>query len=220
MTVQETIDRALRLLGLRNITATEYTEAISSLNTMLSSWEELLHYPVSENFTITSGVSIYSIGSGADFDTTRPFNLVSAFLRDSDNIDYFVDVKMTQTEYNRTMNKSLSARPQKIFYNPTYPVGYIYFDSTPNNDDTLYLTSIKPYDNYSSLTDNITLPPEWDKAVIYNLAIDLAPEHNQTPSQLVYEQATLFLNRIGARNMDISESIIESEIRRGNSNYY
>lgn len=215
MTVDETIDAALRKIGLRNVTATQLTEGMTALNKMLSAWEELLHYPTEDTHTLVSGTGSYSIGSGGDIDTTRPISLVSAFIRDSSNNDHNVSVNMSKKEYDDIYDKDASERPDKIYYLATYPLAYIYFNSAPSSAETLYLYSIKPYTAYSALDDNITQPPEWENAIIYNLALELAPEYNITPNAIVPELATIYLTNIGMRNASpIPEGTIDIAIRR------
>jgi hypothetical protein len=200
MTVTQAITRAFELLGILEVTDPQLTRGMSTLNIMLGSWEELLHYPTEDTLTLTVGTESYSIGSGGDMDTVRPIRLISAFIRDSAGDDHKVDVDMSKIDYDEIVNKDAPGRPTKLYYLPTYPLGYVYFNFAPDAAETFYLYSIKPFTAYTSVDDNLTQPIEYEKAIIYNLAIDLAPGNHLIPDQYVVEQAVLFLDIIGMRN--------------------
>lgn len=200
--VSDIIYGALRLCGIRDTTnATLIAEALTAFNDMRQSWEESLrHATTTESFTLTAATASYTIGSGGDFDTARPTKIESAFIRDSSGIDYPVDVTMTRKEYNEISDKDAAGRPSKLYYDPQNTLGYIYFDTAPESAETFYITSYKPYTEYAAITDTITEPVNYEKAMKYNLAIDLAPEYNIQLIPTVIEQAIILKNEILNRN--------------------
>lgn len=54
---------------------------------------------------------------------------------------------------------------------------------------TLRLDVKRQIEDVTATTEEIEFPPEWLKALIYNLAVELAPEFNKQPSELVIMQA-------------------------------
>jgi hypothetical protein len=83
--------------------------------------------------------------------------------------------------------------------------------------ETCYISSLKPYDSYATLAETFLLPKEYEKAVIYNLAMDLSPEYWSEIDQNVMAQAIALKNEIVDENAHppvVSEMPIE--LRRCN----
>jgi hypothetical protein len=203
-TVSEIVTSALRKIGSRDTTnVTLLANGFTALNNLLSSWDEILiPYTISDSLLLTAGTSIYTIGVGGTIDTARPTSIVSAYIRSSDGYDYDVNVRLSRRDYDLVYDKDFSGRPTSLFYNPTNPLGTIYFDSAPSEAETFYMTSYKPISPYVALTDTILQPVEYEKAMIYNLAIDLAEENNIQCLQSVFQQAQILLNKITTRNSE------------------
>jgi len=194
MTVQELIEGTLRLCSLRISTDTQLDEALEALNGMLNLWnaERLMVYAVTkESLTLVVGTGTYTIGSGGTFDTVRPQKLLSAYIRDTNSLDYPVDVSMTENEYNSISDKTETGRPEHLYYSPEYPLGKIYFDLIPEVGETFVLDSWKQITEFASLEATITLPKEYEKALRFNLALDLAPEYGVELDKTVIQQAAL-----------------------------
>lgn len=205
MTVQELIEGSLRLCGIRISTSTELDEALEALNGLLNLWnaERLMIYAVTkESLSITSGTGTYTIGSGGDLDTVRPQQLIDAYIRDSDDEDHPVDVTMSEKEYNAIEDKTATGRPEHIYYSPEYPLGKIYFDLIPEDSETLILDSWKPITEFASLATEITLPKEYEKALRFNLAVDLAPEYGFALDKTITQQAAF--SKIVIENLNAS----------------
>ena len=66
------------------------------------------------------------------------------------------------------------------------------FDSIPYADEVLHLEVIQPLSEIlptAELTDTINLPPGYDKALVYNLSLDLAEEWGKTATTAIAVQA-------------------------------
>lgn len=214
--VSDIVYAALRKIGIRDTSnTTRMAEALSCFNNMLSSWHESIIVPTSESFTLTVGDAEYTIGSGGDFNTVRPTKIISAYIRSTDNYDYPVDCYTSRQDYDRIAEKNLDGRPSNLLYVLEYPLGKIYFDSEPESAETFYLTSVKPYAAYTTLADTILQPVEYENAMIYNLAVELAPEYNQIAPNTVIEMAVILKNDITNRNAQpVPEVEFPSEILR------
>jgi hypothetical protein len=202
-TVNNIVTRALRICGIRDTSnATLMAEGLEAFNTMISSWEEMLQYaPIEEDaLTLTAGTESYTIGSGGDIDATRPMRPISAFIRDSDSYDHPVEVILSKREYDEIYDKDISGRPDALYYAAEYPLGILYLNKAPDAAESLYISSYKPFTAYDNLTDTLLMPLEYEKALIYNLAVDLAPEYNVQLITTVVEQAVILKNEISRRN--------------------
>jgi hypothetical protein len=216
-TVLDIVTESLRKIGSRDTTNTTLlANGLTGLNRMLSSWEEILiPYTTVDSLTLTIGTSSYTIGSGGTINTVRPTNIVSAYIRSSDGYDFEVNTKLSRRDYDLVYDKDFAGRPTALFYNPTNPLGYIYFDSAPSEAETFYMTSYKPITAYTALTDTILQPVEYEKAMIYNLAIDLAEENNIQCIASVYQQAKILLDKIVTRNSEpTSKAKLDSALFR------
>jgi hypothetical protein len=171
---------------------------------MLKSWSAdgiNLHYRVSENFTLTAGDGSYTIGSGADFNTARPNEIEQAFIRDSGGSDHPLKIRPI-SEYWALGNKSSTTRPTRLYYDPTYANGTIYFNTLPSEAEDLYLISQKPLTaDYDAAADTVSLPGEYEGALITGLAIKLAPNFGKSISiELATEHRSTF-GAVKARNL-------------------
>ena len=135
---------AHKKIGISNPSTTQLDDGLVLLNNMIGSWSAeglIIPYKTTENVALVVGQASYTIGSAGNFDTVRPIKIINAFIRDSNNVDYVVDVSMTREEYNDISSKNADARPGRLFYDPQYPLGYIYFDYEPTAVENIYLTS-------------------------------------------------------------------------------
>ena len=209
MDAETLIKGALRLCGVRIPTTDELDESLEALNQMLNLWnaERIMVYAVTkESFTIPLSGSC-TIGTGGTLDTARPQKLLDAYIRDTDNTDWPVDVGMTQDEYNSIADKTETGRPTKIYYSSEYPLGKIYFNLVPEEAETFILDSWKQITEFATLATTITLPKEYEKALRFNLALDLAPEHGVVLDKTVIQQAVLGKTMIENFNAPLVEPV-------------
>lgn len=186
-------------------------DALDILNELLNLWTAngWIHYIVAqENFSLTSGTSIYSIGDGATWDTDRPHDIISGFLREG-TTDYPLDI-MTRDDYNKTWNKSSGARPTRLYYQPTYPDGTVWLDYAPaNNNITAYLDLQKPFAAITSLDSPISLPSEYYFAIRYNLAALYAPEYGRTAPDDVKRAASAGIDTLRKLNAEHATAFLD-----------
>jgi hypothetical protein len=183
--------RKARILTLKETpTADEASDALESLNDMLGSWSNNSVDIVSrtlESFPMVAGQSTYTIGSGGDFDTVRPSWVVSAYFTNG-NVDYSLRV-VTDEAYANISFKGIQGFPDFLNYTAAFPLAQIKIYPTPASAYTLNLLTEKTIESYSTLDTNIDLPAGWERAIVYNLAIDLSSDYGQAPSQEVVQIA-------------------------------
>ncbi len=172
---------ALRKIGVKNPTTTELTDALASLNAMIASWgaNDFLIFSVTrENFTLAINDAEYTIGSGGDFNTVRPVKITSAFLRDGSTDFKPLNISNIK-RYNDIAEKTSNGRPCRLFYLPEYPLGKILFDLEPDKAYTLFIDSLKRISSFALITTAFALPEEYERAFVFNLAVDLSSEFNE-----------------------------------------
>ena len=79
-----------------------------------------------ETLTLVSGTTAYTIGSGADFDTTRPNRVTYAFVTQNSQ-DYKLNIVDREWAAGRLSKTAISARPYEVLYEPDYPNGKLTF---------------------------------------------------------------------------------------------
>lgn len=142
-----------------------------------------------EEFTLTAGDAIYTIGSSGDLNTTRPIRIVEGYIRDSASVDTPLDPTMSLDEWSRIADKSTRGRPARLYYATEFPLGKIHLDVPPDAAYTLRLWSWKPLSSLATLATSVSLPGEYEKVLRFSLAADLAPEYNVALDSTVLQQA-------------------------------
>lgn len=203
MTAQAIIEAAYRKNAIMTTSATQLNNGLTDLQNMLSSWSaEGLIVPslVTENFTLITGQMTYTIGSGGDMDTVRPNSIMNAYIRISDN-DYPVDVRMTRSQWVQILNKTHEEQPRRLYYDSAYPLGKIRFDVEAKTTYDFWLVSEKPLTNPTALATTFSVPLEFNNAMIYNLAITLAPDNDNKLPPEVFALAEKYLEAIDTNNI-------------------
>lgn len=174
--------------------AAEISDGLESLNEMMNSWSAeglALHVETREELTLVASQQSYTIGSGADFDTTRPEFVKGAGIKESGNdTEFMISVLQNMEEWQRISDKSTTSNiPTKLWYNPTYPNGTVNLWPIPDAANTLVLYSEKPLTTFALSTTDFSFPPGWFRALRKNLAVEMAPEYGVSVSGSLQKQA-------------------------------
>jgi hypothetical protein len=206
LTAQEVIEAALQELGIivsgGSPSANDLSWSLGKLNRMLKSWSAdglNLHYRVEESFSLVSGTPSYTIGSGATFNTVRPSVIEKAFIRIS-NHDYPVGIR-PPAEYWTLTEKTTEGRPVKLYYDPVFPNGTIYFYYVPDSAYDFHIVSQKPLLTYADAGTEIVLPGEYEDALVLNLAIRMASRYGKVISRELHLDAREALGNVRGLNL-------------------
>lgn len=221
-TVQKLIDGAARLTRVkgrgRALTGEDSAAWMETLNMMLESWaldNALIYSMVKENFTLASSANNYSIGSGGDFDTVRPEEILNMFIR-AGGFDHPI-VMITDAEYSAIGSKSVSTRPARAWYNPTYPTGTIYFESKPTVGESVHIDSLKPITTFDNLAQEVSLPPGYNALIKFNLAVEGANEYGRSVLPETAMRAEQLLNAVRRRNKRTPILAVDKALQGGES---
>jgi len=183
MVTSDLIRATLRLIGAISSSETpaadESSDALEALNLMLGSWgaSRFLSASTGKVTKAMTGAASYTIGSGGDIDTTRPTALYVVTYTYG-GIDYNVKV-IDYADYQKIGLKTVSGTiPDFVALKPDNPLSTIYLYPIPTTG-TLTLDNIRPATDLT-LVDDLPYPPEWIRAIKYNLAIEIAPEYGLT----------------------------------------
>lgn len=169
--------RLARVLGKgRSPDNDEAADGLAALNAMLDSWQldRLMVYQIVQgSYTWPSSTTSRTIGSGGDFNVQRPVRIDSAFVMDSSSQWYPLYVMEDRTQYDSIVIKTTpSTLPQYLFMDPAYPLGVIYLYCVPSVQVTLKLNTWQTLQSFSTLTTDLALPPGYQRAIEFNLAIE------------------------------------------------
>ncbi|MCF0075443.1 packaged DNA stabilization gp4 family protein [Dyadobacter sp. CY261] len=170
--------------------ADETNDALDQLNALLLSWsnESLMIYVRNrQTFNLVAGQGAYTIGTGQNFNTPRPIQILDAM---SSTGDVFSPINIVSDEIF-IESQSLPNQqgvPTMLNYDNNYPVGTIRLWPIPAAADKLTLLMEASLTQFE-LDDEVDLPPGWERMIIYNLAIELAPDYGQQVSPELLELA-------------------------------
>ncbi len=195
-TALQLVTSSLRKLGAvaagESPDADEQSDALAALNQIVESWNLkglALFRRENAAYTLAPSQQAYSVGSGADFDGARPITLHSAFVTRG-GIDYPLAV-LTQEQWNDILQKSTQSEiPEGVYYEPTFPDGTLRFWPVPLEALTVTLAIDMQLAAVADINDALSFPPGYERALLYALAVDLAPEYPAvTLSQTVIDAA-------------------------------
>jgi hypothetical protein len=205
-TVSTAINRACRQLGFTP-NAAEAADALDALNLMLADWATSpggLYKTTRENFTTVASTKEYAIGTGQTWNSAVPIRIMQAFTR-TDNVDYPIEVYYSLNEYANIPLKSTTSRPDRLFFERTSAtVGTLLFYMTPDAAYDVHIWSHKALAEYASISDTLALPFEYEPAIKWNLAVDLAAEFGidiKTQTAVRAEESLMALKRMHAHPM-------------------
>lgn len=206
-TVRELITGSLRLIeevgAGQTISAEDAADGLTSLIQMIDSWSIQgggIYTETIESFNL-NGATSYTMGSGGSFNTTRPTKIRAITYRlsgDSFEEDLYI---MSMEEFAYQKDKIVNGYSHRVYVDGGYPLQTLYFLPIPTSG-AAKIFSEKPLTNYTSINDNLVLPPGYERAFRYNLAVELAPEYGKIPNQVVMMVAAESKNAVENKNRE------------------
>lgn len=211
MTAREMITSAMRLIGVlatgETPSSAEINDGLTTLNQMLSSWSNenlIIYQKVRDEFTLTASDGSYTWGTTAgagNFTTARPIEVLSANIELQGTDPQEIPLKiLTLKEYAAISSKTIdSSVPAAVYFDGAYPNLGVEFYPVPSAAEHVVFYSLKPFSTLTLATE-LSYPPGYEKAIRYNLGIDLAPEYGREVSALIMQQAVASKAEIKRKN--------------------
>lgn len=216
VTVGDLITLALQDSGVvgqgQTPSAFDMFNAYRRLNFMVAQWNRkrwLIYHLIDASFTSTGALS-YTVGLGGDFNINRPDRLEFAFFRQLVNtgvnqIDYPLQIIESREDYDRIALKTMGTWPSLIFYDSAFPLGSIFVWPVPQASlYQIHLTLKETISAFTSVSQTINLPPEYEAAIHYNLCARLRPAYQMDPDPSITALALESLNVMRGANAQIS----------------
>lgn len=183
-------------------TSSEASLGLRTLNSMLALWanDRTFAYTVTTNSgALTNGQSSYTIGTGGDFNITRPVTIDYAYIR-LNNVDFPLQ-KINSQDYDSIPFKDNHSFPSFFYYDGNFPLATIKIYGVPSSGMTLFFDTWIQLTQFSNLVNDLTFPPGYEMAIIYNLAKFLSPHYGVSLSKESAEIAVSALAMVRERNM-------------------
>lgn len=189
-TALEIIESAMSKLGLLGpgdaVDSDDADVCLNRLNALVDAWENegMYAYTTTDTiFTLPASTTSRTIGTSMQINVTRPVKILRGSFVRLDNIDYPLE-PVSEPEYNNIRLKSTvgSFVPNVCFYDGGVPTGNVYFWPTAGTSVEVHLITPESGGIAASLATNYVFPPGYQRALEYNLAIEIAPDFDQEPS--------------------------------------
>jgi hypothetical protein len=219
VTAQQLINSSLRLINVlptgETPTAAESQDALATLNQMVDAWQGdclMIFSIIRQVFSLSGGTydpsygQKYAMGPGGDFNTARPAKIDRLSVINLNNAAQPLELPLdyiTDAQWQGLPVKAISSSlPQLVYDDQQFPSRNLYYWPVPNQFPCD--TAIYSWSAISQFTDlgstSYTFPPGYQRAIRYNLAVDLSPEFQVQIPPLVLQIAAQSKADVAAMN--------------------
>lgn len=214
-TATQIFEAAYRKLGIAvTLTTAQKDAALEAMNLLLKEWSIK-----GLKVWMTEEASLTLVASDKDYSVTAtitdlPIEITEARRRDSNNVDTPLEI-ISREQYMRLSDKTSTGTPVQVYYHRdgadgATNTGVLYVwpapDSTAASEYTLVFSWRKPIDDLDAYTDDVEIPPEWYRALVWNTAKELLLEVDvdESVEKRVVIEAAMALNT--AENFDLENA--------------
>lgn len=179
-------------------TDVRYTKSLLALKLILKSFSAIHGMPLWAIAQSEHAMSLWTDEDGVTFglascDVTQvaPLRILQAIRRDDTDTAAPIDVEMLleeQDTWNRRSSKATEGTPNIYTYYPEGPAAsanaargtlkiWPLPDSNWTTNGKIILRYIRPLQDVGTSTQHLDFPQEWQRAVVYALAYDIAPDY-------------------------------------------
>jgi hypothetical protein len=215
--------------------ASQAAHALRRINDLLGQYAAdpgLIYKVTATEWTIVASTQNYSVGVGSTVNVAPPaLNAVQSigFKDTTPDPDYeFCREKPYSEEEwaSITIKAQTATYPQRAYYNPTVSTATISLWPIPTASNLKgILYALEAVAQFAAVTDTISLPDQYRRMLVKNLALELAPSYKMEPSQLLVAQARESRSIVRAANFRPEnmifprETLISERSGGGASNY-
>jgi len=229
-TVLDLVTASLRELGVlasgETAAAADSLEGLAALNRLVNAWkaERVFIYQLTATTkAVTPSDGTYTVGIGGDIAVLRPVHVDAVSIRDSVTTPpYEVPLRMmTDQDWAQLRIKTQTAsQPQAAWYNRTYPLGTLELWPVPTSATlTIVLYAPEAVAEFAALSTAVSLPPGYERLIVKNLALELAPTYGVQPSPQLERQAQDALAVVLRANKVLQEQRFAPDAMMGGGTY-
>lgn len=187
----------------------QYAHAKRVLNRMVKAWSAKGPKAWVEKdhaVTLTANKNKYTL-----YTIDRPQRIYNAtkIVDDTETPIRIVD----RSEYRNQPAKDDTGKPVFVYYDPQLENGVLYVWPTPDDSDQIKFTYRSYIQDFDSTADNPQFPSEWLEAIVYNLAVRLAPQYEVNPQEMLQlgSMAKGFLDDAEGSDMEDGSIFLQPE---------
>lgn len=210
-TVRDLIASSLRLISIvgagETMAAEDANDGLSSLNQMIASWSadgQVIYSRSVDTKALSAGVQTLTMGPSGDINTSTP-----AFITDATITQASIVTPLNIWASNVISTQgfpTLQGLPTDLYVNNGTPLKTLQLYPVPYGGLTLTLYSMKPLSTLA-LNDVIDLPPGFERALKYNLAVEIAPEYEREANKTVMNIAFDSLAAVKRNAQEYSQAV-------------
>jgi len=186
-------------------TTQEYTDCLALVQDTLETLniQNLLVYSnTSQSVQLVANKASYTIGKAivpADIDIERPVAIKQASIKIND-LEMPMQIIGVE-DYNQIAIKTIATPiPRVLYYDQDFPIGHITLYPVPSQAVAMLLYFSKYISNVSSISDVLSYPPGYSKALKYNLAVEIGAMFGEPADARVIEIAKDTLGEVKTMN--------------------
>jgi hypothetical protein len=200
-TVREICETALVLLNYadpeESVDDKVLERVLAAFRRMLDSWSNyrgMIYHIEDRVFPVEGGKATYTLGPGGDWDVERPMAIEQAYVRLNAGSQQEIDIQMglmTDAQYASIPVKNTpSTFGFQLYDDRNDPLRNITIWPVPNGTQGQIVLWLRdPLDNFDCLDDTIVYPPGYERAMLYGLAVEIAPLFSKTLTQDILQVA-------------------------------
>lgn len=204
--------------------------ALRTLNRMINAWKAervMIYQTTRTTWTITANDGTYTVGVGGNVNVLRPVHVDAVTILDTSltpDAESAPLRQMTDADWASVSVKTETAtEPDSFWYNPTYSSGLGTLELWPVPTGTT-LTGVlyapEAIAEFSALSSTVSVPPPYERALIKNLAVELAPSYRAPVTPELKQQAVDSLAVLMRSNRRIREMAFDPGAGSGGGSAY
>lgn len=177
-------------------TADEANSALRALNRMINAWQAERVYifqTTRTEWTISANVGTYTVGPGGLVDRSLPVHIDSVMILETAfTPNYEIPLRiMTDQDYSEIRIKTqTSLWPQAVWYNRTFPLATLEIWPIPTSSTLKgVLYAPEAVGQFPAVTSTVSLPPAFERLIVKNLALEVAPSYGANVAAQLEAQA-------------------------------
>lgn len=161
------------------------------------------------------------LGPNGDIKMVRPDRIEAAFLRQTilaqpNQIDYNLEEMKSYEDWANVALKTLKSFPSYYFYDAAFPLGklYVWPVMSPAGLYETHILTKEVLAAFASLASAVTLPPEYEPAITWNLGRVTRIAFRKPPDEELNKEARIALNTLRQANAQVPRARMPDDLTR------
>jgi hypothetical protein len=209
LTLTAAANAAAQFLGVldsgESLSTQQIADALAIANDLLDNWSSNKLYILQslvQQFNLVAAQQSYTIGTGANFNVTRPMNITAAHLILAAGPSGPINV-VNALQWSKIKDRqSDSWLVEYLFYDRANPTGKVWLSPVPKGG-TVELTMWSALSQFADATTPLTMLPGYQRLLKVALAVDMAPQYDVQPSETLMAMYKDALVNVQGLNADL-----------------